>query len=225
MGSPGNTEARPSTESTDSYAPLIPNNPPFRPPPHNYVDGDFPSNIKSGRASTNVKLSGIVVVLRVLAAISGLAIGISFVVLGVYQDIVMALTAFVWVAFAWDVWVLAVLVRKPSVRISLVMRDGRAINFVNRDEDDEDSGNGNGRRRRRCGWPRAFWIDLLLLCVVFSLTIVGHVHGWGQWQKTIGLNWFALAFHILITVLTATPKLSSAHVRFERADVPQIALP
>ncbi|KAJ3577946.1 hypothetical protein NPX13_g2621 [Xylaria arbuscula] len=231
MGS-STAEARPSTESADSNAPLIPNSTPFRPPPPNYLEDNLPSSIRTSRGSLNLPVSAVVIVLRILATIAGLAIGVSFALQHVYQDVVIALTVFVWVALFWDILLLLPLfANKPSLRVSLVMRDGRAIDFISREDeedvDEQDGGEGVGgrRKKRRCAWlKRAFWIDFLSFVTVFTLTIVCHIHAWGQYRQTIALNWFAISFHIFVLVLTASPKLASAHVRFEQSEL-QIALP
>ncbi|KAI0517971.1 hypothetical protein F5B22DRAFT_86566 [Xylaria bambusicola] len=215
-------EPRPSTESTDSQTPFIQEQSlPFRPPPppSNYLEG----NVSSVRnATTNINLAAVIVTARILAAISGLAVGISFILIPRHWDmeITIALTVFFWFTIAWDILLLTRMISKPSLRISLVLRDGRAINFLSRDDDEE----GHEGRRRGFGWPRAFWVDLTLLAVLFSLTIANHVHGWGRHQLTTGLGWFPIFFHIIIAVLTASPKMATAHVRFERTDRAQIAL-
>ncbi|KAK5626007.1 hypothetical protein RRF57_001723 [Xylaria bambusicola] len=208
-------EPRQSSDSTNSQTPFIQNQSlPFR-PPSRYSEGNAGS---VHNASTQVNLSTIVIAVRVLAAISGLGIGIAFVLLPPHydMDITIALAVFVWFSLVWDIIVLITLVRGPSLRISLVMHDGRAINFLSRDDDEGSS--------RRCGLPRAFWIDLTLVVVVFSLTIVNHVHGWWIYQITTGLGWIVIFFHIVIVLLTASPKMASAHVRFERTDRAQIVL-
>ncbi|KAI0429041.1 hypothetical protein F5Y09DRAFT_270388 [Xylaria sp. FL1042] len=206
--------ARPSTDSTHSAMPFL-QNPPFRLPPK-YPEGHV-ETLNDG-AATKVKLSVIVLVFRFFAVISGLAVGVSFALLGAWWPETIALVVFTWVTLAWNLLALITLIRKPSLQITLVLKNGRTIRLGSADDDE------GGSRRRRCR-PRAFWIDFLLLCTVFSLNIVNHVTTGSYHRTTLSFNWFPITFQIIITLLTAFPALATAHIRFESADSPQISLP
>ncbi|KAI1423113.1 hypothetical protein F5Y12DRAFT_555705 [Xylaria sp. FL1777] len=208
--------SRQSIDSVRSTSPFLQNRPTFQPPPH---DSEDHVRARSDGGATKLKLSIVVLASRIFAFISGLAIGISFAVLGAWRVETIFLIVFTWISVAWNALVLiGPIMRGPSVRISLVLNDGRVIGFGSPGHDES-----GGRRRRRC--PRAFWVDLLLLGVLIALNVVNTLSASSYHRISVNLNWFTIAFTIILTLLTAFPPLATAQVRFESADAPQISLP
>ncbi|KAI1278280.1 hypothetical protein F5Y07DRAFT_397837 [Xylaria sp. FL0933] len=208
--------SRQSTDSVSSSTPFI-QHPTFQPPPKGHVEGHVEASLRND-AATSIKFSVVILAFRILALISGLAVGVSFALLGAWWPMTFALIVFVWITSAWNFLMIYHIIRKPSLRISLVLKNGRTIRFGSPDGDED------GMRRRRCH-PRAVWIDLILLCIVFALNIVHHVRTGSYYRTTLSLNWFPITFQIIITLLTAFPALAKAHILFETAETPQISLP
>ncbi|KAF2972541.1 hypothetical protein GQX73_g890 [Xylaria multiplex] len=213
MASDNTKASRQSIDSAHSSAPLIPKST-FQPPPHYPVPRAMAA---SHGTATDIKLSYIVLACRLVAFISSLSIAISFAVLGVRQAEMIALVVFMWIFAVWQGLMLISLSRNPSLRMSLVMSDGRVIKFGS------ERDNEGGHRRRHCS-PRAFWVDLLLFSVIFPLNLVNAIRDWGYYRNNLDLNWITIAFQIVITLLTASPSLVTAHIRFEPTEMPQISL-
>ncbi|KAJ8132415.1 hypothetical protein O1611_g1210 [Lasiodiplodia mahajangana] len=207
--------SRESIDSTGSAAPLI-SGPFFQPPPSDYPHNHDKAVGKGNDAATKVGFSAFIMAFRLLALISGLAIGVSFAILGAWRIVTILLIVLTWVSAAWNAIMLIVLIRTPSLRVSLVLGNGRIIRLGAQNE-----GDGQGKRRR-CS-PRVFWIDLLLVAALIAFNIAQGVTGASYYRTTVALNWFTIAFNIIITVLAMFP--ASAHVRLETAEMPQISLP
>ncbi|KAI0973447.1 hypothetical protein F4678DRAFT_27150 [Xylaria arbuscula] len=215
MGS-DNTEPRESTDSIQSTTPFI-QPATFQPPPR------FPEGHGDGAPSNdgtvNIKISVVVLICRFLAFISSLAIGISFAVLGAWWAVTILFVITIWTSFVWHGLVLNSHRRsKPSLRISLVLSDGRVFRFGSHGDDE-----GEARPRRRD--LRVFVVDLALLIALITLNVVNLIHPISWHRTPLGLSWFPISFQLLVILLTAIPKLFTAHVRVESADSPQIALP
>ncbi|GAP88376.1 hypothetical protein SAMD00023353_2900460 [Rosellinia necatrix] len=210
--------SRPSVDSTRSTSPLI-QNPTFQPPPkHSATHGQTADN----DTATIIRLSDAVLAFRILALISAAVVGINFAILGeLYNTETILLLVLVWVAVAWDGLVLISLSRKQSLRVSLVLNGGKTFRLGPRADNEEGE-------RREYGCLRAFWVDLLLASAALAATIYNKVLGDGYHRPAVRLNWFPVAFHIAIVLLTVSPALTTAHVRLERTEtveMPRIALP
>lgn len=172
--------SRESIDSTGSTSPLIQDSTP-QPPPKYYQD------VKVARDNTTSKItiSAVVLGCRIVAFISSLAVGINLAVLGVYRAEHIALTVFAWLSATWNGLLLIALLRKPSIRISLVLGNGKVINFG-----PQSDGEGGDRRRRR--WLRAFWVDLLLVSATFGLNVASLVVRGSYAHTTININWIPM---------------------------------
>ncbi|KAI0531826.1 hypothetical protein GGR58DRAFT_214405 [Xylaria digitata] len=209
MASDNTKASRQSIDSAHSSAPFIPK-PTFQPPPNYPMPRAMAASHGTG---TDIKLSAVILTCRLLAFISGLSIAISYAILGVKQAEMVALVVFMWIFVVWQGLMLVGLFRKPSLRMS----DGRVIRFGS------ERDNEGGHRRRHC-FPRAFWVDLLLFCVLFPLNLVNNLRDWGYYRTNLHLNWITIVFQIIITLLTVSPSLVTAHIRFESTEMPQISL-
>ncbi|KAI0453527.1 hypothetical protein F5B21DRAFT_279684 [Xylaria acuta] len=206
-----NNMPRQSTDSACSTSPFI-QRPAFQPP--NYPEGY--DKAKGYGATTEVKVSVMLMVLRIIAVITGFPIAIGFVTMSIRRDVMIALIVFTWFSAVWNA---LMLIRLPkSLCMSLVLSDGKTIRFGSHDNDEADP-----PKRRNC--MRAFWIDLILAGVVFSLNIVNISEGRRDFRSILILNFFPAIFHIFIALLGMSPKLLNAHVRFESVKRSQIALP
>ncbi|KAI1171023.1 hypothetical protein F4777DRAFT_83431 [Nemania sp. FL0916] len=208
--------SRPSIDSARSTSPLI-QEPEFRPSPV-YSSKHDQVPVVNRDPATHIKMSVIVLMVRVLALSFGFAAALRFAILGAYQANVIALIVFTWVSAAWNALVFITLLRRPSLRLSLVWSDGKVTRLGSSTQDPD-------RPHRGCGFPRAFWIDLILVIITLTLNVVNKVEGYGRYRHVIAFNWFHIAFHIIITLLTATSSLANAQIRFETVEMPQISLP
>ncbi|KAI0112539.1 hypothetical protein GGR51DRAFT_44770 [Nemania sp. FL0031] len=209
---------RESIDSARSTSPLIVG-PPFQPPPHDYpVSNDkAPRNDKA----TKVNISVVIVAFRILALVSSFAIGVSFAILRAWRVVTILLIVLTWLSAAWNAIVLIGLIRELrnlSLRVTLVLGDGRVINLG------ASNGDGGERKRRRCS-PRAFWVDIFLVAALFAFNIAEGVTGRRYLRKTVALNWITITLNFIIALLTCFPALVTAHVRFETVEIPQISLP
>ncbi|KAI1121404.1 hypothetical protein F5Y10DRAFT_102140 [Nemania abortiva] len=217
--------SRDSIDSAGSAAPLI-SAPSFHqppPPPRSKYHENHGNVVGNGNnTATKVHIAAVIVACRILALIAGLAIGVSFALLGeAWRGVTISLIVLTWVSVAWNALMIVSLIsfiRRPSLRVSLVLSDGKVINLGSQ-------GEGDGGENRTCFPPFAFWIDLLLVTAVMGLTIAEHVTGDRYHRTTTGLNWFTITFNLIVTLLTMFPALVTAHVRFETVEMPQIALP
>ncbi|KAI0407001.1 hypothetical protein F4802DRAFT_63227 [Xylaria palmicola] len=206
-----NDMPRQSTDSARSTSPFIQRP---APQPPNYPKGY--DKVKGYGATTKVKVSVMLMVLRTLAAITGFAIAIGFATTHIRRDVTIVLIVFTWLSAVWNALML-IRLRKP-LRMSLVLSDGKTIRFGSHDNDEADS-----PKRRNC--MRAFWIDLILASAVFSLNIANIPEGRGRLRTFLLLNFLPTIFHIFITLVGMSPRLLNAHFRFESVESPQIALP
>ncbi|KAI1307173.1 hypothetical protein F5Y03DRAFT_394215 [Xylaria venustula] len=210
-----NTEPRQSTDSVQSTTPFI-QPAAFQPPPP--FSKDHAVGSSSHDDTINIQISVIVLICRIFAFISSLALGITFAVLGAWRAVTIAFIVFMWISFVWHGLVLISHANsKPSVRVSLVLNDGRVFGFGSRAQDED----GTRHRRRDL---RAFVIDLVLVITLFTLNVVNLLRTTSYHRTAIGCSLVPITFHIAVTVLTAVPALFAAHVRVESADRPQIAL-
>lgn len=211
--------SRQSTDSTHSTAPLI-ENPTFQPPSPRYESRD---KAVSNKPARGVRISTIVLAARIVALITGLAVGIGYAIRGSNAPQVIVLIVLVWGSALWNAVMVVRGLRHPSVQVSLVLNDGRVLRFGGPDEEELEAGAGGGRRK--CRFPRAFWTDAALVTAVFTLNLVNSIMNSGfRYGVQLRWNWVAIACHIIIALLTASPAVSKAHVQFGTVELRRIAL-
>lgn len=180
-----NMASRQSIDSTYSTSPLI-QGPASQPHPEDHASHGKAVGENTG---TKVRVSTVIAIFRLLALISGVAIGTSFALLGAWRVQTIVLIVLTWISVAWNGLMLASLARKPSLRISLVFRDGDIIQFGSQSE-------GNRGKKCRCRYPRAFWVDLFLVSAVIALNVaqglLGDWYYWDYYHTTVSLNWFTM---------------------------------
>ncbi|KAI1814213.1 hypothetical protein GGS20DRAFT_585703 [Poronia punctata] len=200
---------RESTESTRSSSPLIT----AHQPPQPYLSYDDEGHVHEPK-STRVDISFIVTVLRFLALVFGLVVGINMIIIGPRRLSVLFLTIITWIAFAWNTVSLirAVYTCKPLFKVKLVMDRGVVLT----DNVYEERG-GGGKTRK---WFRAVWVDLALTVFLFIFNLLTCLRWMRVYDTSLVFNWFAITFQIAITLLTVSPTLSKAHLSFECADGP-----
>ncbi|KAI1183404.1 hypothetical protein F5B17DRAFT_136931 [Nemania serpens] len=207
--------SRESIGSTGSASRLIPDSTPQPPPKYSQSD----AKVLYKDTTSKITISAVVLVCRVVACIASFAIGISLAALEVWSPEQIALTVFTWLAATWNGVLLIGFLHKPSARMSLVLGNGRVITFGS-------PGNGEGGDRRSYHrFPRAFWVDLLLVSATLASNIASTVIGRRHARATINLDWIPIGFHIAVALLTMYPALAAAHIRFEPTEMPQISLP
>lgn len=219
--------SRQSIDSTHSTAPLI-KSPTFQPPPLRYESHD---RAESNKPARSINVSTIVLAARILALIAGIVVGTGYSIRGSNIPQVLVLIVLVWVSAAWDAAMVVRGLRHPSLQISLVLSDDRVIRFGGPDEEVEveaeaEAEDPKSRRKRRCRFPRAFWTDAALVTAVFTLNLVNCIVGLGfRYRVQLSWNWVAITCHIIIALLTASPAVSKAYVRFGAVEMPRVALP
>ncbi|KAH8161432.1 hypothetical protein CIB48_g6814 [Xylaria polymorpha] len=204
-----NMPPRQSIDSTRSTSPLIQGlvsqTPLHYPQSHR--------NDKGRDAAKYIKISTVVLACRVIALIFGFAAGINFARLGASWVEMILLIIVTWVSAAWN----AVPLFSLTFRISLVLGDGKVIGFGR-----QSNGEGDHPRRRRLS---VFLVDLFLFAAVFSLNVANTCRGRWYYRTALALNWVPLAFHLNVVLLTISPVLAGARIRFENVKTPQISLP
>ncbi|RWA10476.1 hypothetical protein EKO27_g4634 [Xylaria grammica] len=211
---PDNSKAsRQSLDSAHSTTPFI-QKPTFQPPP-NYPE--LRSKKGSHGTAMNIKVTFVVLAFRILAFVSGLSIGIGLAVLGVHWAEMIVLAVFTWASAAWNGFMIIGPLRKQSFRLSLAMSDGRVISFGPRSNEEVD-------RPKRCCSP-IFWVDFFLFTALITLNIVNTIRCPSYYLTNLGFNWFTIIFQLVVTLLTASPALLTAHIRIEPTETPQISLP
>ncbi|KAI3324334.1 hypothetical protein HD806DRAFT_65786 [Xylariaceae sp. AK1471] len=206
MGS-DNTKPRQSIDSVQSTSPLIQHTV-HQPPstPHGNYDEEYTDG-----QTTKIEISHLIVICRLLAFIFGLIAGIGFALQGAWGIDHILLIVFTWVSTAWNAVTPINFLRKSYLRISLVLDEGGFISF--RSQSDDERGD---HHRRHCF--RAFWVDLVLTIIIFVLNLVNSLRRW--WGSSMGLNWVAFTFQVIITLLAMFPTLAKVQIRFETVDSP-----
>ncbi|KAI1116516.1 hypothetical protein F5Y14DRAFT_449029 [Nemania sp. NC0429] len=210
--------SRESVDSTRSTSPLIEQDSSFQPPPKYSQSHDNKAASNSNDGASKITVSAVVLGCRLVVFIASLAVGISLAVLEVWRPEHIALTVFSFLSATWNGVLMIGFLHKLSVRVSLVLSDGKVISFEN------GEGGGEGGRRRSC-CSRAFLVDLFLVCATFATTVASMVINVHYARTTIRLNWIPIAFHIAVAALTMFPALGTAHIRFEPIETPRLSLP
>ncbi|KAI0436473.1 hypothetical protein F4803DRAFT_223420 [Xylaria telfairii] len=201
---------RQSIDSTRSTSPFIQKF--LSQPPLHYS----PSHeAKAHDAAKKINMSIVILACRAVILISAFAVGITFATLRAYTSEMIALVVLTWLSAAWQV--IPLTLRKSSFRISLVLGNGKVVDFGRQSNGEED------RPRRR--FLGIFWVDFLLFAAVFSLNIFNSCQTIGRYRSALGANWVPISFQIAVLVLTISPTLAKAHFRFETTKVHGISLP